>query len=429
MKTQPLNREPLNLSSNDFKRELIGMSDLELEKLRIEKTALRPKARKRKRLMWAALMVMLAGAFAILYWQGLLTPAVEVQAAVVQTVYPSQGLTLLNASGYVVADRKSAVASKLTGRLVYLGVEEGSRVKEGQVIARLESRDAAAARDRALQNVAVARYNLEQARAELDNAILDYERKKTLAATGTIARSAFDTAEARYKTAKASVEALSAAGRATQAALEEANVLLDYTNIRAPFDAVVLTKNADIGDIVTPLAATADAKAAVVTIADMGSLLVEVDVSESNIAQVRVEQPCEIRLDAFPDTRFPGRVHMILPTADRSKASITVKVAFLEREPRVLPEMSAKVAFLSRAVGAGEQAPVRAVPAAAVGARDGKEVVFLIQGDQVREVSVELGRRLGEMVELREGPAVGNRIAASPVDRLKDGARVSIPKQ
>jgi len=405
------------------------MPDLELEKLRIEKTALRPKARKRKRLLWAALMVMLAGAFAILYWQGLLTPAVEVQAAVVQNVYPSQGLTLLNASGYVVADRKSAVASKLTGRLIYLGVEEGSRVKEGQVIARLESRDAAAARDRALQNVAVARYNLEQARAELDNAILDYERKKTLAATGTIARSAFDTAEARYKTAKASVEALSAAGRAAQAALEEANVLLDYTNIRAPFDAVVLTKNADIGDIVTPLAATADAKAAVVTIADMGSLLVEVDVSESNIAQVRVEQPCEIRLDAFPDTRFPGRVHMILPTADRSKASITVKVAFLEREPRVLPEMSAKVAFLSRAVGAGEQAPVRAVPAAAVGARDGKEVVFLIQGDQVREVSVELGRRLGEMVELREGPAVGNRIAASPVDRLKDGARVSIPKQ
>jgi RND family efflux transporter MFP subunit len=405
------------------------MPDLELEKLRIEKTALRPKARKRKRLMWAALMVMLAGAFAILYWQGLLTPAVEVQAAVVQNVYPSQGLTLLNASGYVVADRKSAVASKLTGRLVYLGVEEGSRVKEGQVIARLESRDAAAARDRALQNVAVARYNLEQARAELDNAILDYERKKTLAATGTIARSAFDTAEARYKTAKASVEALSAAGRATQAALEEANVLLDYTNIRAPFDAVVLTKNADIGDIVTPLAATADAKAAVVTIADMGSLLVEVDVSESNIAQVRVEQPCEIRLDAFPDTRFPGRVHMILPTADRSKASITVKVAFLEREPRVLPEMSAKVAFLSRAVGAGEQAPVRAVPAAGVGTRDGKEVVFLIQGDQVREVPVELGRRLGEMVELREGPAVGSRIAASPVDRLKDGARVSIPKQ
>jgi len=370
----------------------------------------------------------LAGTLGALYRAGWLTPAVEVQPAVVQNIYPSQGLTLLNASGYVVADRKSAVASKVTGRLVYLGVEEGSRVQAGQIIARLESRDAAAARDRALQNVAVARHNLEQARAELENAGLDYDRKKTLAAKGTIAQSAFDTAEARYKTAKASVEALAAAGRAAQAALAEANVLLDYTNIRAPFDAVVLTKNADIGDIVTPLAATADAKAAVVTIADMDSLRVEVDVSESNIAQVRPGQPCEIRLDAFAETRFPGRVHMILPTADRSKASITVKVAFLDRDPRVLPEMSAKVAFLSRPVGAGEQAPVRAIPAAAVATLDGQAVVFLIEGDQVRQVPVQLGRHMGEMVELLDGPSIGNRIAAAPVEKLSEGTRVTVPK-
>jgi RND family efflux transporter MFP subunit len=354
---------------------------------------------------------------------------VDVQPAVVQNVYPSQGLTLLNASGYVVADRKSAVASQVTGRLIYLGVEEGSRVTAGQIIARLESRDAAAARDRARQNVAVARFNLEQARAELDNAELDFERKQTLSAKGTIARSAFDAAEARYKTAKASVAALAAASRAAQAALEEAEVLLDYTNIRAPFDAVVLTKNADVGDIVTPLAATAEAKAAVVTIADMDSLRIEVDVSESNIAQVRPGQPCEIRLDAFAETRFPGRVHMILPTADRSKASITVKVSFLEPDPRILPEMSAKVAFLSRPVGADEQAPVRAVPAAAVGTRGGREVVFLIQGDQVREAAVLLGRRLAEMVELLEGPATGSLIAAAPVEKLSDGTRVTVPKQ
>jgi RND family efflux transporter MFP subunit len=405
------------------------MPDLELEKLRIEKSALQPRARKRKRLVWAVLAVAVAGTLAALYRAGWLTPAVDVQPAVVQNVYPSQGLTLLNASGYVVADRKSAVASKVTGRLIYLGVEEGSRVTAGQIIARLESRDAAAARDRARQNVAVARFNLEQARAELENAGLDYDRKKTLAAKGTIARSAFDAAEARYKTAQASVAALTAAGRAAQASLEEAEVLLDYTNIRAPFDAVVLTKSADVGDIVTPLAATAEAKAAVVTIADMDSLRVEVDVSESNIAQVRPGQPCEIRLDAFAEARFPGRVHMILPTADRSKASITVKVSFLEPDPRVLPEMSAKVAFLSRPVGADEQAPVRAVPAAAVGTRGGREVVFLIQGDQVREVEVQLGRRLAEMVELREGPAAGSLIAASPVEKLSDGIRVAVPKQ
>jgi RND family efflux transporter MFP subunit len=405
------------------------MPDLELEKLRIEKTVARPRGRRKKRIVWGLVSACLVAAAAVLYHQGLLTPAVSVQTAVVQTMYPSQTFTLLNASGYVVADRKSAVASKVTGRLVFLGVEEGSRVKEGQIIARLESRDSAAARDRAAQNVTVARFNLEQSQAELANATLDYERKKNLVERGTISRSAFDTAEARYRSARASVEALTAALRASQAALEEAGVLLDYANIRAPFDAVVLTKNADIGDIVTPLAATADAKAAVVTIADMNSLLAEVDVSESNIAQVKVGQPCEIRLDAFADTRFPARVHMILPTADRSKASISVKVAFLERDPRVLPEMSAKVAFLVREPATDEKAPFRAAPAAAVTLRNGKQIVFLIEADHVREVAVEIGRRFGEMVELRDGPAAGSRIATAPLDPLKNGTRVSIPKQ
>ncbi len=404
------------------------MADLELEKLRIEKTALQPKNRRRRRLVWAGLLLSLLAAAAVLYRQGVLAPAVEVQTAMVQNLYPSQTLTLLNASGYVVADRKSAVASKVTGRLVYLGVEEGSPVKEGQIIARLENRDALAARDRAMANVAVARYNLQQAQAELTNAELDYERKKTLAEKGTIARSVFDTAEARYRTAQAAVEALTAAQRAAEAALEEARVLLDYTNIRAPFDAVVLTKNADIGDIVTPLAATADAKAAVVTIADMDSLLAEVDVSESNIIQVKVGQPCEIRLDAFADTRFPGRVHMVLPTADRSKASVTVKVAFRDKDPGILPEMSAKVAFLSREIGPEEQAPLRVVPASAVVRRDEGEWIFRIEDGQVRETAIQTGRRIGDMIELKEGPPVGTRIVLGPVEKLRDGSRVSIPK-
>jgi RND family efflux transporter MFP subunit len=404
------------------------MAELDLEKLRIEKAGPRPKARRRKGRVWAVAAFVLLAAGALLYHQGLLTPAVEVKAALVQNVYSSQALTLLNASGYVVADRKSAVASKLTGRLVYLGVEEGSPVKEGQVIARLENRDALAARERAAQNVAVARHNMEQARAELNNAALDYARKKTLVENGTIARSLFDAAEARHLASTAAVAALDSARRAAEAARGEAEVLLEYTNIRAPFDAVVLTKNADIGDIVTPLAATADAKAAVVTIADMASLVVEVDVSEADIAKVSVGQPCEIRLDAFADRRFPGKVHMILPTASRSKASVTVKLAFRERDPRVLPEMSAKAAFLSRAVEPGEETPVRAVPAAAIARRNGAASIFLIEGEWVREVAVAVGRRIGEMEELREGPPVGSRVAVSPLDKLRDGTRITIPK-
>ena len=137
--------------------------------------------------------------------------------------------------------------------------------------------------------------------------------------------------------------------------MEAAKVAVEYTQIRAPFDAVVLTKNADVGDIVTPIGAAANAKAAVVTIADMDSLRVEADVSESNLEKVKVGQPCEIQLDALPETRFPGQVHMIVPTADRSKATVMVKVRFLDPDPRILPEMSAKVAFLSRSVNPEEQ--------------------------------------------------------------------------
>ena len=404
------------------------MPDTDLEKLRIQKVVPRPGVKRKRRVVWAVLLAGAMAAAVVGYRQGWLTPALEVQTAVVQRVFPAQTFTLLNASGYVVADRKSAVASKLTGRIVYLGVEEGSRVRAGDIIARLESRDTAAARERAAQNVQVARHNLEQAQAELVNATLDYERKRSLVERGTIARAAFDTAEARFRTARAVVEALTAAGNAARAALQEAEVQLDYANIRAPFDAVVLTKNADVGDIVTPLAATADAKAAVVTVADMGSLIAEVDVSESNIAQVRVGQPCEIRLDAFPDARFPGRVHMILPTADRAKASITVKVAFRELDPSVLPEMSVKVAFLAREPAADERTAFTAVPAAAVVSGDGGERVFVVAGDRLSATRVTVGRRAGSLLELLEGPAVGTRVATGPADRLRDGARVSAAK-
>ena len=404
------------------------MPDTDLEKLRIQKVVPRPGVKRKRRVVWAVLLAGAMAAAVVGYRQGWLTPALEVQTAVVQRVFPAQTFTLLNASGYVVADRKSAVASKLTGRIVYLGVEEGSRVRAGDIIARLESRDTAAARERAAQNVQVARHNLEQAQAELVNATLDYERKRSLVERGTIARAAFDTAEARFRTARAVVEALTAAGNAARAALQEAEVQLDYANIRAPFDAVVLTKNADVGDIVTPLAATADAKAAVVTVADMGSLIAEVDVSESNIAQVRVGQPCEIRLDAFPDARFPGRVHMILPTADRAKASITVKVAFRELDPSVLPEMSVKVAFLAREPAADERTAFTAVPAAAVVSGDGGESVFVVAGDRLSATRVTVGRRAGSLLELLEGPAVGTRVATGPADRLRDGARVSAAK-
>jgi RND family efflux transporter MFP subunit len=402
------------------------MAQEDLSKLRIDKAKVTSRRDRKRRYGLLMIGILVALALGALYQQGILTPAVEVQVASVQNLYPSQTFTLLNASGYVVAQRKAAVASKLTGRLVYLAVEEGSRVKKGELIARLENDDALAARDQARANEAAARFNRDQAKAELKDAQLNYNRRKELAAGGYIAQSDFDAAEARYTRAVAAVAAQEATLRASAAALREAQVMIEYTNLRAPFDAVVLTKNADIGDIVTPIGAAADAKAAVVSIADMNSLQVEVDVSESNIQQVKVGQPCEILLDSLPDTRFPGTVHMIVPTADRSKASVLVKVAFRNKDPRVLPEMSAKVAFLSRPVAEEERKPLKAVPAAALVTVGGQATVFAVRNDRAEKTTVRVGEQLGGMVEILDGLQVGDRVVTAPLKKIKAGTRIQI---
>jgi RND family efflux transporter MFP subunit len=375
------------------------------------------------------LVVLAVAGAGILYSRGLLTPTLTVQVSALQSVYPSQTFTVLNASGYVVAQRKAAVASKITGRLIALSVEEGSKVSQGEVIARLENEDSQAELSRAHANLHLSRSTLDQAKAELEDAQLNHRRNEQLVAKGFVAQSTVDASEARYKRAKAAVAAQEAAIRAGEAALEEAKVLVEYSNIRAPFDGVVLTKNADIGDIVTPLGAAANAKAAVVTMADMNSLQVEVDVSESNISQVRVGQPCEIRLDAFPDLRFKGHVHMIVPTADRTKASVLVKVAFKEMNPRILPEMSAKVAFLSKEILPEEEKPLKSVPGSAVVSRGGRNVVFLLDGERAVERPVRTGRRLDAMVEIVEGIGAGDKVVANPGSDLKSGTRVRTPEK
>jgi RND family efflux transporter MFP subunit len=404
------------------------VSEKDLSGLRIDKPARLPGRKKRTRYLFALFLFLLLGALGYLYRQGLLSPALDVKVATLQDMYPSQAFTLLNASGYVVAQRKASVASKTTGRLIALAVEEGSHVKKGQIIARLESDDLSAAVERAKAHVEAERYRLEEAKAELKDATLSYERKGRLVAGKIVAQSEYDAAEARFSRAKAALAGQDAALRASLAALKEAEIQLEYANVRAPFDAVVLTKNADIGDIVTPIGAAANAKAAVVNIADMSSLQAEVDVSESSIDQVKVGQPCEIQLDALPEKRFRGRVHMIVPTADRAKASILVKVAFVEGDPRVLPEMSVKAAFLSRDLLPQEQTPVKAIPSSAVMDENGKPSVFVFQGDRAKRVSIGVGRKMGDMVEVLRGLDGGDRVILSPLDKVRDGMRVSVPE-
>jgi RND family efflux transporter MFP subunit len=391
------------------------MANIDLSKLRIDKTAvIKGPVKSRKKIIYisAAAVVILIG---FMLMSGMLSPAIKVQAAAVSQIYPSQTFTILNASGYIVPQRKASVASKITSRLVALNVEEGSRVKKGDVIARLEGEDVAAARRQSAAN-------LEQVRAELTDATVAYNRSAELVKHGYISRADFDIAEARYKKAVAGVSA-------SRAALTSADVQIDYTLIRAPFDAIVLTKNADVGDIVTPLGAAANAKASVVTLADMDSLQVEVDVSESNIGKIRIGQPCDVQLDALPDMRFRGEAHMVVPTADRSKATVMVKVSFIDKDPRILPEMSAKVAFLSRKIGADEMKSFTAVNKTSVVAKNRATTVFVIHGDVVKETPVKTGRQMGDMVEILQGVKAGDKIVLKPSGDLPDGARIKIEEK
>ncbi|ACH40262.1 efflux pump, RND family, membrane fusion protein [Citrifermentans bemidjiense Bem] len=399
------------------------MAQDDLNKLTIDKKRYSPASGGspwRSRIIAASLVILLC--LALFAWA--MRRSVQVEVATVSLVYPSQTFSLLNASGYVVAQRKAAVSSKATGRLEWLGVQEGSVVRQGELLARLENRDVAAQKGQAAASVSAAEKNLEQARVEQKDAARNLARMRELVSQGIVAQADYDTAEARYQRAVASSAAAQANLKGAASALQGAEASLDYTLIRAPFDGVVLTKNADVGDIVSPLAAAANAKAAVVTLADMGSLEVEADVSEANLGKVRVGQPCEILLDALPEARFRGALQTIVPTADRSKGSVMVKVRFLDQDKRVLPEMSAKVAFLERELKPGEGRPRIAIPPAAVVKRDGKEFVFVVAGDRARQTPVTLGGKLGDMVEVVSGIKAGDRIATKPLDKLKDQSRV-----
>ncbi len=405
------------------------MANEDLSKLKIEKSSRFKQSLGQKKILYGTVAAGLVLLIIFLYMGGVIARSVSVEAVSVSRIYPAQTFSSLNASGYVVAQRKAAVASKITGRLVSLLVSEGSRVKKGQIIARLENEDAVAAREQAKANRTVAQANIEQAKAEMTEAMLAFNRNKRLIVNGSISKMEYENSEIRCNRSKAAVSSAEASLKAATAALQAATVAEEYALIKAPFDAVVLTKNADIGDIVTPLGAAANAKAAVVTIADMNSLEVEADVSESSLYLLKVGQPCQIQLDAIPDSRFRGVIRTIVPTADRAKATVMVKVGFVDTDPRILPEMSAKVAFLSRLVKPEEMKPRIVVNSGALVARGNQQIAFLVAGNQVVETPVQAGEPFGEFVEVVSGLKEGDRVVIKPLKELKNGTKIKLAEK
>jgi RND family efflux transporter MFP subunit len=337
---------------------------------------------------------------------------VKLTTAVLQS--PSQTSASLTASGYVVAQRKASVASKGTGRLVYLGVVEGDRVKKDQVLGRLEDNDIRA-------QLEEAKANLKLAEADLDDTRNNFNRQKELLKSGATTQMDVDAAEAAYKRVLASIEV-------AKANVNSAQVALENTLIRAPFDGTVLTKNAEVGEIVAPLGASTTSRGAIVTMADMSSLQVEADVSESYIERIKTGQNCEIILDAYPQVSYEGFVDKIVPTADRSKATVLVKVGFKKYDSRVLPEMSAKVLFLTKQLSDEEknQPRVLVIPSTAVVSRDGQDIVFMVKDDEAVEIPVVKGRTLDSYVEIKSGLAEGDRVIERISNDITDGTKVNI---
>ena len=396
-----------------------------------------PLQRRRRRWPWVVAVLVAAGAGALL----LMPRKTEVLATAVLAAYPSQQYAELTASGYVVAQRRAAVASKGTGRLVELRVREGSVVKQGDLIGRLDATDVQAVISATQAGVVQAQAaqrqteaDLLRARAEAANAEAELARQRDLHAQGFVSPQAVDAAERRAQTARATIswsEAAIANARAgvsqSQAQVRVQQVNQANTEIRAPFDGVVLIKNANVGDMITPFSSASGTSGAVVTMADMGTLEVEADVSESNVARIKPEQPVEITLDALPGMRFRGNVSRIVPTVDRAKATVMTKIRFEALDARILPEMSAKVSFLTRPAAPEDQQAVIAVNPKAVVERDGKKLVFRISGAAVEAVPVALGRKIGDLQEVTGSPLKsGERVVLSPGEKLKSGALVVV---
>ncbi|HUV31463.1 MAG TPA: efflux RND transporter periplasmic adaptor subunit [Acidobacteriota bacterium] len=365
--------------------------------------------------LWGVVLIVAAASVVgYLILKQAVIPAVQVRTAFARPMSPSQAAAELVATGYVVAQRKAEVASKGTGRLEYLGFEEGDRVQAGETIAALDNEDIRASLE--LQQA-----NLKRAEVDTLDAGRNYRRQRELLRSGAVTDFELEAAEARYRAALAYVDAMAAAVRV-------AEVNLDNTYIRAPFSGTVLSKNADVGEIVAPFASSPTSKGSVVTLADMTSLEVEADVSESNIYKVEVGQRCEIVLDAYPAVRYPAYVKKIVPTADRARATVLTKVAFTEIDARVLPEMSARVTFLPNSAqpDSSVQTSALVIPREAVTVRDGGRLVFRVDGGRVSAVAVSIGRDLGTVVEVTGGLEAGDQVVLSPPGKMKTGQKIEV---
>ncbi|HEV2267958.1 MAG TPA: efflux RND transporter periplasmic adaptor subunit [Steroidobacteraceae bacterium] len=354
------------------------------------------------------------------------------EATAVAASAASQPAAILQATGYVTAEREATVSSQIAGQLSHVYFQEGEHVHRGQLLARLDDSAQRAALAQANAQLAASQAQLRQYQVQLDQAQRDFGRDQALIGQHLVSEQDYETARTQAATFAAQVATQQRAVTVARAGVQAAQVQVDYTIVTAPFTGVVIDKAAQVGEMISPIFGGGTFEAAgIATLVDMTSLEVDVDVNEAYIHRVTPGQPAMAVLDAYPDWNIPAHVIAIVPTADKSKATVKVRVAFEKLESRILPDMGVRVSFLQAAAAqAGAAAAALPagtvwVPASAVVQRDGRAVVFVVQGDKAHEASVTPGESAGDLRAV-QGIASGTAVVQSPPARLNDGARVTV---
>jgi HlyD family secretion protein len=405
------------------------VSDLkdELAALRIEREPVRL-----GRGRWVTWVVGLAFAIAagVAAWAWTSRPRpIEVEVAPVIERAAGAQASVLNASGYVTARRRATVSSKVTGRVVEVNVEEGMAVREGHVLARLDDADVTAALELALAQVEAAKRAVRENEVRLHEARLTLGRRESLLKDGIVTRADVDQAEAEVGSYEARISAA-----AQQVAVAERQVMLrrtdlDNTIIRAPFSGVAISKDAQPGEMVSPVSAGGGfTRTGICTIVDMRSLEIEVDVNESYINRVTSSQRVTATLDAYPDWQIPAKVITTVPTADRQKATVLVRIGFDALDPRILPDMGVKVTFLREAEESAAAAakPVSLIPQGAVKTENDQSYVFVVRQDTVERRAIKTAGTDGDRLEVTAGLSSADRVVVTPPPALEPGARIVI---
>jgi RND family efflux transporter MFP subunit len=332
--------------------------------------------------------------------------------------------TILNASGYVTARRQATVSAKVTGKVVEVLIEEGMRVREGQVLARLDDSNVKTSLDVAEAELQSTRLTLEETRAQLKQADLEFSRDTDLANAKLISPSDFDKAESDAMTLRARVSRQQQDITTAERQVSLWKQQIEDMVIRAPFDGVITTKNAQPGEMLSPVSAGGGfTRTGIGTVVDMNSLEIELDVNENYINRVEPAQPAEAVLDAYPDWKIPCKVIAIIPTADRQKSTVKVRVGFDKLDPRILPDMSVKVAFRETAAAPVSVTRAVLVPKSALESQDGHDVVFVARDGRVERRAVTVSDTQGDDAVLSAGVSAGEKVVVKPAATLKDGAQ------